>query len=97
MTTTKKDHWENQEELTDFMAKQVARLGYPQLQEMEQMTEPRVSDTVISAAMRGQIDPKRAKRKTLDGLASLANAKGAPVSKHRCPTCGNWYYEVVKK
>jgi len=94
--TTKKDHWETQDELREFMAEQLERLGFPDLYTMEEMTKPRVSDTVLSLAMRGRIDPRRVKQRTLDGLASLAKAKGAKTTKHRCPTCGNWYYEVEK-
>lgn len=93
---SKKDHWETQDEIAEFLKRQIERLGFPQLHEMETMTEPRVSDSVLSAAARGELDPKRTRPKTLAGIRSLEKAKGQATTKKRCPTCGGYYYEAEK-
>jgi len=79
-----KDYWQTKESVADFLNEQQERLGHPTRYEMQEMTSPRVSDTVLSRAMLGRLDPKIANQRTLAGIRSLASAVS---QQERCPHC----------
>lgn len=94
-----KDHWEwkTEQDVAGFLREQERRLGYPTRKEMQDMTSPTVSDSVISQAYLGQLDPKNCKARTLAGLKSIANAKAGkaiaqPRVRQKCTHCGGSGY-----